>query len=269
MAEALKEREDRQKAESEIRLIQSEKQASIGKLAAGVAHEINNPLTAVLTFTHLMLRRKDLPEEIRDDLQTVASQTERVRRIVKSLLDFSRQTALAPEATDINRLVEDSVRLLENQAMIKGISLCVKKDGHLPLIILDQSQCQSVLVNMLINALDATGCGGVIGIETCKAAAEHCEGVEIKISDTGCGIDPEHMDKLFDPFFTTKEPGKGTGLGLAVSAGIVQRHGGTIKVYSKRESGTAFTIWLPRGKEARTGITKQNEPEICHENSPA
>ena len=267
MAEALKEREDRQKAESEIRLIQSEKQASIGKLAAGVAHEINNPLTAVLTFTHLVMRRKDLPEEARIDLETVASQTERVRQIVKSLLDFSRQTVLKPEATDINRLVEDSVRLLENQAMIKGVTLCVKKDAHLPLITLDQSQCQSVLVNILINALDATDCGGAIGIETRKASTEYCEGVEIEVSDTGCGIAPGHMGKLFDPFFTTKELGKGTGLGLAVSAGIVQRHNGTIKVHSKRESGTTFTIWLPRGKETGAGITKQHGPTIYHENS--
>jgi two-component system NtrC family sensor kinase len=245
MTEALKERENRQKAESEIHLMQSEKQASVGKLAAGVAHEINNPLTAVLTFTHMILRRKDLPEEVRSDLETVASQTERIRKIVKSLLDFSRQTAIAPEPLDVNRLIEDSVRLLENQALIKGVHLFFKKDDDLPVFILDHNQCQSVLINMIINALDATAAGGKIEIRTQKTDTNGDKGVEITIADTGSGISPEHMDTLFDPFFTTKDVGKGTGLGLAVSAGIVQRHGGTIDVRSKLGSGTTFTIWLP------------------------
>ncbi len=245
MTEALKEREKSQMAESEIRLIQSEKQASVGKLAAGVAHEINNPLTAVLTFTHMILRRKDLPDEVRSDLETVASQTERIRGIVKSLLDFSRQTVLTPEPLDINRLIEDSVRLLENQALIKGIHLSFTGDDDLPVFTLDHNQCQSVLINMIINALDATSSGGKIEIQTQKTGTADDSGVEIRISDTGSGISPDHMDKLFDPFFTTKEVGKGTGLGLAVSAGIIQRHGGTINVHSKLESGTTFTLWLP------------------------
>ncbi|ACL03858.1 histidine kinase [Desulfatibacillum aliphaticivorans] len=245
MTTALKEREESQKAQSEIRLIQSEKQASVGKLAAGVAHEINNPLTAVLTFTHMILRRTDLPGEVRSDLETVASQTERVRKIVKSLLDFSRQSALTPESLDVNGLIQESVKLLENQALIKGVSLSFRGDDNLPLFTLDHNQCQSVLINMIINALDATPSGGKISIQTKRASLENANGVEIKISDTGTGIASEHMDKLFDPFFTTKEVGKGTGLGLAVSAGIIQRHGGSISVNSTLGEGTAFTIWLP------------------------
>jgi two-component system NtrC family sensor kinase len=245
MTEALKEREKSQKVESETRLIQSEKQASVGKLAAGVAHEINNPLTAVLTFTHLILRRNDLPDEVRADLETVASQTERVRKIVKSLLDFSRQSALSPEALDVNALIGESITLLENQALIKGITLSFTGDPNLPLFILDHNQCQSVLINMIINALDATPSGGRIDIQARISSAEGSDGVEIRISDTGSGIAPEHMDKLFDPFFTTKEIGKGTGLGLAVSYGIIQRHGGTITVRSKPGKGTTFTLWLP------------------------
>lgn len=245
MTDALREREIRQKAESEIRLIQSEKQASVGKLAAGVAHEINNPLTAVLTFTHMILRRPELPDEVRADLETIASQTERIRGIVKSLLDFSRQTVLSPEPLDVNRLIADSVRLLENQALIKGVGLSFQGDDSLPVFTLDHNQCQSVLINMIINALDATDAGGQIEIRTRKTGAADDRGVEIRISDTGSGIPPEHMDKLFDPFFTTKEVGKGTGLGLAVSAGIIERHGGTINVQSKLGSGTTFTLWLP------------------------
>ena len=245
MAAALKEREESQKAESEIRLIQSEKQASVGKLAAGVAHEINNPLTAVLTFTHMLMRRNDLPDEVRSDLETVAAQTERVRKIVKNLLDFSRQTVLSPEPLNVNSLIEESVKLMENQALIKGVDLSFSGDRDLPLFTLDHNQCQSVLINMIINALDATPAGGRIEMAAGQARHDGAQGVEIRISDTGSGIAPEHMDKLFDPFFTTKEVGKGTGLGLAVSSGIVQRHGGAISVRSKPGRGTTFTVWLP------------------------
>ncbi len=247
MAGALKEREKRQKAESEICLIQSEKQASVGKLAAGVAHEINNPLTAVLTFTHLMLRRDDLPNAVRTDLETVAAQTERVREIVKSLLDFARQTAITPEPLNINGLIEDSVRLMKNQAHIKGVALSFKGAEGLPDFILDRNQCQSVLINMIINALDATPADGKIDIRTRSTGTDTDKigGVEISIADTGSGIAPDHMEKIFDPFFSTKEVGRGTGLGLAVSAGIIQRHGGTITVKSKPGSGTTFTLWLP------------------------
>ena len=245
MVEALREREKLQRKESETRLIQSEKQASVGKLAAGVAHEINNPLTAVLTFTHLILRRTDLPDAVREDLAVVAEQTERVRTIVKNLLDFSRQTELTPTDMDINLLVEDSVRLMENQALIKGIDLVFKAGTDLPILVLDRNQCQSVLINMLLNAFDATDAGGRIEIQTCKAGENHDGGVQISVADTGSGILPDHMDKLFDPFFTTKAVGKGTGLGLAVSAGIIQRHGGTITVNSKPGTGATFTIWLP------------------------
>ena len=248
MTKALKKMEERQKAESEIHLIQSEKQASVGKLAAGVAHEINNPLTAVLTFTHLMLRREDLPDEVRTDLETVATQTERVREIVKSLLDFARQTAITPEPMDINGLIEDSVNLMRNQAHIKGVALSFAGSVGLPDFTLDRNQCQSVLINMIINALDATPAGGKIDIQTHPTGTDtdHDSGVEITISDTGSGIAPDHMEMLFDPFFTTKDVGKGTGLGLAVSAGIIQRHGGTIAVKSKPDAGTTFTLWLPK-----------------------
>ncbi len=154
MINALIEREKRQKEESEICLIQSEKQASVGKLAAGVAHEINNPLTAVLTFAHLILRREDLPEEVRADLETITTQTERVRKIVKSLLDFSRQSQLNPEPLDLNRQIARSIKLLGNQALIKGVDLNFNAESGLPMFTLDRNLCQSVWINMIINALD-------------------------------------------------------------------------------------------------------------------
>jgi two-component system, NtrC family, sensor kinase len=242
----------RRRAASENKIIQSEKQASVGRLAAGVAHEINNPLTGVLTYTHMLLRRKDLDPEMRADLETVAAATERVRKIVKGLLDFSRQTKLDPEASDINRLVSTAVSLMENQALVKGVSVKFMPGEALPPVTLDRSQIQSVLMNLIINALDATDPGGSIKIFTAAGVSGDGvpqKGVEITVADTGSGIHPDHMGKLFDPFFTTKTVGQGTGLGLSVSQGIVQRHGGHIRVQSEMGKGTRFFVWLPVGKE--------------------
>ena len=172
MIDALIEREKRQKEESEICLIQSEKQASVGKLAAGVAHEINNPLTAVLTFSHLILRREDLPDEVRADLETITTQTERVRKIVKSLLDFSRQSQLNPEPLDLNRQIAKSIKLLGNQALIKGVDLNFNAESGLPTFTLDRNLCQSVWINMIINALDATEPGDKIEVSTRQAEVD-------------------------------------------------------------------------------------------------
>ena len=248
MLTSLQERDKKQRVESEIKLLQSEKQASIGKLAGGVAHEINNPLTGIFTFTHMLLRRKDIPEDLRPDLETIAQETERVRKIVKGLLDFSRQTELDREPTDVNRLIRHTMSLIENQALIKGVSLNFEQGEGLPMITLDRNQMQSVLLNIVINALDATDPGGSItvtsgiGVSTSKPGQN---GIEILCTDTGCGIPPENLNKLFDPFFTTKDVGHGTGLGLSVSYGIVERHGGTIWVQSKVGKGTTFKVWLP------------------------
>ena len=244
MLTALQERDK----QSENKLLQSEKQASIGKLAGGVAHEINNPLTGIFTFTHMLLRRTDIAADVRSDLETIAQETERVRKIVKGLLDFSRQTELDREPTDVNRLVRYTISLVENQALIKGIHLSCEQGEGLPMITLDRNQMQSVLLNIIINALDATDPGGSITVSTgigLSASQPDRKGVQIVCTDTGCGIPPENLDKLFDPFFTTKEVGQGTGLGLSVSYGIIDRHGGTIWVQSKVGRGSAFTIWLP------------------------
>jgi len=253
MTESIIRRDLEHREESEKRLIQSEKQASIGNLAAGVAHEINNPLTPVLTFTHLLLRRTDLPEEVRRDLETIAVQTERVRKIVKGLLDFSRQNRLKMEFMDPGLMVEGCLGLMENQALIRGVALHYTPHGELPVSCLDRNQIQSVMVNILLNALDATKPGGNIEIESKESERDGEKGVEISVRDTGTGIAPEHIDKLFDPFFTTKEVGKGTGLGLAVSAGIIERHGGRITVESEVGKGSCFMLWFPcdRAMEAK------------------
>ncbi len=248
MVVSLDQRDKQRRAESENRLLQSEKEASIGRLAAGVAHEINNPLTGVLTYSQMLFRRKDLEKDIRSDLETIVESTERVRKIVKGLLDFSRQTKLYREPTDINRLVSNTVSLMENQALVKGVNMKFHPGENLPMVTLDRNQIQSVLLNMIINAIDATKPGDSINIYTAtglSASNSGHKGIEITVADTGCGIPPEDLDKLFDPFFTTKEVGQGTGLGLSVSFGIVQRHGGTIRVQSEVGKGTRFFFWLP------------------------
>lgn len=246
MLSSIRERDQRQKADSEYKILQSEKQATVGRLAAGVAHEINNPLTGVLTFTHMLLRRQDLDSEIRSDLDTIAQSTERVREIVKGLLNFARQTRLNPESTDINELIRKTISLLESQALVKKINVSFDSCDVLPRRTLDRNQFQSVLMNIIINAIDATDPGGQVSIATgISFSTSQVKGIEIIISDTGCGISPEHLDRLFDPFFTTKEVGQGTGLGLSVSMGIVERHGGSIRVRSKAGKGSTFIIWLP------------------------
>ena len=248
MLSSLRERDKRHKLESEIRLLQSEKQASAGRLAAGVAHEINNPLTGVLTFSHMLLRRKDIDEEMRADLTAIAKATERVRAIVKGLLDFSRQTTLAPEQTDINALVGSAVKLVMNNALIKGVNLSFAPANGELVGKVDKSAMQGVVLNIIMNAVDATEAGGSVEVRTglrYSASTADDKTIEISVTDTGCGISQKNLDKIFDPFFTTKDVGKGTGLGLSVSSAVVERHGGSIHVLSAPGKGSTFTIALP------------------------
>ncbi len=245
MLASIADQEQRMRAASETKLMQSEKQASIGRLAAGVAHEINNPLTGVLIFTHMLLRRKDLEPAVRSDLEVIARETERVRKIVRGLLDFSRQIGLAAEPTNVNTLVATTLALVENQALIKDVTLEFKPDETLPLRELDRDQMQSALLNIVMNAIDATPPGGRIMVATSLARTQPQDAIEISVTDTGCGIPPSHLNKLFDPFFTTKEVGQGTGLGLSVALGIVEHHGGAIAVSSTVGRGSVFTIRLP------------------------
>jgi two-component system NtrC family sensor kinase len=248
MLMALRERSQRLLADRERQLLLSEKQASVGRLAAGIAHEINNPLTGVLTFTHMLLRRTDLDEAARSDLTTIVQSTERVRSIVKGLLDFSRQTQIEPEPTDVNQLIAKSMALAANQALLKGVRFTFNPAERLPAKTLDRNQMQSVFLNVMINAIDATEKGGHVEVSTSlglSAAEPGQRNIEVLVTDTGCGIPAEILGRIFDPFFTTKEVGKGTGLGLSVSLGIVERHGGSIHVTSRPGQGSSFVIRLP------------------------
>jgi two-component system NtrC family sensor kinase len=248
MLMALRERSKRLLADRERQLLLSEKQASVGRLAAGIAHEINNPLTGVLTFTHMLLRRTDMDEAARSDLTTIVQSTERVRSIVKGLLDFSRQTQIEPEPTDVNRLIAETMALAANQALLKGVRFTFTPAERLPAKTLDRNQMQSVFLNVMINAIDATEKGGHVEVSTSLGLSADEPGrrnIEVMVADTGCGIPDEILGRIFDPFFTTKEVGKGTGLGLSVSLGIVERHGGSIHVTSRPGQGSTFVVRLP------------------------
>lgn len=229
-------------------LIHAGKMAAIGELAAGVAHEINNPLTGVLTFSSLLLKKIDEGHPWRKDLETIVQQTSRCRNIVRGLLDFARQRKPDKKPWDVHQLLERTLVLLEKQAPFQNVEIVKEFDHGLPMLFVDGDQIQQVFMNILLNAADAMSKdGGTLRIRTAREG----DRVEIAFSDTGCGIPKEHLAKLFDPFFTTKQTGKGTGLGLAISYGIIQSHTGEIKVESEVGKGSTFRIFLPvEGEEA-------------------
>jgi len=221
-------------------LIQSEKLAGVGKLAAGVAHEINNPLTCVLTNTSLMLA--DLPPEDprREDLQTVVDETLRCRKIVKGLLDFARQTKPQKQRLDLNKVATDVITLVRNQASFQNITIQGDLDSGIPTVLADADQMRQVVLNIILNAADAMPQGGEIRVRTLYEPKTRQ--VLMRISDTGPGIPAEIQDKLFEPFFTTKKTG--TGLGLAIAYGIMDRHKGSLKIESALGHGTTVVVIL-------------------------
>jgi two-component system NtrC family sensor kinase len=240
-------------------MAQSEKLASLGRLAAGVAHEINNPLGGILTFSMLALEDCDEDNPLRQSLEVIVKQTMRCREIVKGLLDFARQTSTLATITEINSIVEKTLSLLENQAIFHNIRIAKRFDPSLPEAFIDAGQLQQIVVNIVLNAVDAMEESGVLTVETRTVPAT--QEVLIRISDTGKGIPQEIMPFIFEPFFTTKKVGKGTGLGLAIVHGTVTRAGGKVEVASSPQ-GATFTVRLPlsdkdTNNEAASG---QKEP---------
>jgi two-component system NtrC family sensor kinase len=229
--------------ETHLQLVSSEKMASLGKLAAGIAHEINNPLGGILIYSSLMI--EDLPEEDsrRGDLARIVQEAGRCKEIVKSLLEFARQTEPKMESTDINRAINDGLFFLVNQALFHNIRIVKNLDSFLPFVRGNASQLKQVFMNIVVNAAEAMHGNGVLTITTSPAPDR--KAIFVEFTDTGEGIPEENLTRIFDPFFTTKDVGKGTGLGLATSYGIVEDHGGKIGVKSKVGEGTAFTIELP------------------------
>jgi two-component system NtrC family sensor kinase len=229
--------------ETHLQLVSSEKMASLGKLAAGIAHEINNPLGGILIYSSLMM--EDLPEEDskRGDLARIVQEAGRCKEIVKSLLEFARQTEPKMEPTDINRAINDGLFFLVNQALFHNIQIIKRFDPFLPFVRGNASQLKQVFMNIIVNAAEAMHGSGTLTITTSPAPDR--KAVFVEFTDTGEGIPEENLTRIFDPFFTTKEVGKGTGLGLATSYGIVEDHGGKINVRSRVGEGTTFTIELP------------------------
>jgi len=227
-------------------MMQQEKLASVGRLSAGVAHEINNPLTTILTTSMLMQEDINPDDPMHAELETIATETLRCRKIVTSLLDFARQTRPNKKANDVNAIITESVLLARKQAAFKDIEVRKDLTHDLPLLHLDKGQIQQVLINLILNAIESTRAGGSITLSTSLLSRR--QAVQISVSDTGEGIPGELIDKVFDPFFTTKE--QGTGLGLAITHGIIEQHGGTIKAESQEHGGTTFTIKIPLGADA-------------------
>jgi two-component system NtrC family sensor kinase len=227
----------------QVRVAQSERLASLGMLAAGVAHEVNNPLGAILTLTALTLEDMRPDDPSRKDLEEVVRQSARCRDIVKSLLAFSRQSKTDKELVDLNKILEETLSLVAKQAQFFNVNVIRDWDPELPAVMADQSQLQQVFMNILMNAVQAMEERGTITVVTRHVASASC--VELAISDTGRGIPCEQIDRIFDPFFTSKGSGDGTGLGLSIAYGIVTTHGGTISVQSEVGKGSTFTIRLP------------------------
>ena len=222
-------------------VIQTEKLTALGRMAAGIAHEINNPMGGILVYTTMLMDQ--VPEEgpIREGLDVIAQETLRCKRIIQELLDFSRERPPLKKMSDVNAVVEKALRILENEFRLRRIQLEKKLSPDLPLAFLDGNQIQQVFMNILINAVEATHERGKVKVST--RPGPKGETVIVEISDNGCGIPSEKLAKIFEPFFSTKE--KGTGLGLSVSFGIIQNHQGQIDVSSLPGSGTRFSITLP------------------------
>ncbi len=229
--------------EMQAHLIQSEKLASLGKLAAGIAHEINNPLGGVLIYSHLLLEDTDENSPYYENLKKIVKETSRCKDIVKGLLEFARPKEPEMSLVNIDEIVERSLSIMECQALFQNIKIKKFYVSNLPKIVADSAQLQQVFVNIILNAAEAMNGNGILTIST----SLNGDGtfIEIKFSDTGHGIKEEDQKRLFEPFFTTKEVGKGTGLGLAISYSIIQKHQGTIEVKSEVGKGSTFNVRLP------------------------
>ena len=233
----------REKQKLEKQLLRAEKLSSLGKLSAGIAHEINQPLTGVLTFAHLLLKKfKDEPQT-RKDLETIVRETTRIKGIVQGILDFAREMPMQKRQRRLQDILEQTLEIIIHQQRFFGVTLKKEFDESVPEVVVDSNLMEQVFMNIILNALDAMHGSGTLTVRTRRQD----NWVEIDLEDTGVGMPESMLDKIFDPFFTTKDSteGMGMGLGLAISYGIVKNHNGDIQVSSKVGRGTTFTIRLP------------------------
>ncbi len=241
MREILKMRKELE--DTHLQLVQSEKIASVGRMAAGMAHEINNPLSGILLYSELLKETlSDQPERL-PDVEQIIDQTLRCKKIVSDLLEFSRQSVGKLSSFSLDEIIQKTLQLLVNQAAFQDIEIIRDIDPHIPRMIGDIGQIQQVFTNLFINAADAMKGKGTLTIEVAYDSEK--DRFITKIRDSGPGIPPEVKDKIFDIFFTTKPVGKGTGLGLSISENIIKVHGGVLSCDCPPEGGTVFTIDLP------------------------
>jgi two-component system, NtrC family, sensor kinase len=232
-----------QRKAMEKQLLQADKLASIGQLAAGIAHEVNNPLSVILGYTQLLLRTEDQASQKYEDLKIIEKHARTCKTIVGDLLSFARGTRTKKDVAHLHATIEEILSVVHNHFELDGVEIIREFDDRVPTMIMDAEKIKQVLMNLLMNAKQAIGKKGTIRLSTHYNAAR-CSTI-IQVMDTGCGIESEYLNRIFDPFFTTKSTGEGTGLGLSVSYGIVKDHGGEILVESDPGRGSTFTVILP------------------------
>jgi signal transduction histidine kinase len=237
------ERSHRELADAQAQLIHTEKLASVGQLAAGVAHEINNPLGTIVLYSHLLLKQLQEIDPAREDIRFIIAEAERCRNIVGSLLNFARQGKLEVSEVQAAELIATTVASVEKRDEFQSIHIESELDEHLPTLYVDADQLRQVLLNIAMNACEAMPDGGTLGLAVHGGPTPR--EITFRVTDTGTGIPKENMSRLFTPFFTTKQIGKGTGLGLPIAYGIIKLHHGQIGVESEVGRGTTFTITLP------------------------
>ena len=240
---------------AQVQLLQAEKMASLGKLAAGVAHQLNNPLGSITLFAQLMIEEHDLPAPAEEDLRRIIQDAERCRDTVRELLEFARQTCQKMQPQDINRALSRTLFLLKNQALFQNIEIVCALEEHLPTVRADIQQLNHLFMNLILNAAQAMQNQGRLDLRT--SVTPDAKFVYVEVSDTGPGIDPKNLPHIFEPFFTTKDPGEGTGLGLSMAYSIVQNHGGQIRVDSAPGRGTTFIVTLPVAGPPNKGDTSE------------
>ena len=236
--------------EAEARLIQAAKLAAVGEMAAGVAHELNNPLTSVVGFTELALDELPIDSTVRSDLELVLKEARRARSVVRRLLDFARQAETMRVKADINEIVDDVLVLTKHLMQTNNVQPVVKLGKNLAWASVDRNQIKQVVINLVNNALYAMPQGGRLEVETEEQSRYSRQWLTLSIRDNGIGIPPENMERIFEPFFTTRGDRGGTGLGLSVTYGIVTDHGGMIEVESQVRVGSTFVVWLPLDQAA-------------------
>jgi signal transduction histidine kinase/ferredoxin len=233
--------------QAQSQLIRTEKLASLGQLAAGVAHEINNPLGTITIYAHILLKGMDKDDPRREDIELIVNESNRAKEIVQGLLSFARETKLRPGPVNVNDLLEDVLGLVVNQSLFHNIKIRKSLFQGLPTIVADETQLKQVFLNIILNAAQAMEGHGKLSITTTPERKQ----IKVKILDTGPGISPEVVKNIFSPFFTTKE--KGTGLGLAISYGIIERHSGKIDVETALGKGSTFIVSLPISVDEEQG----------------